>query len=138
MEDGVTAISTWQIIVGLLTTVLTTGGVGYLLVEHLLNKKLKHEEVRSQQADNVEKAVSYGVPMIQLYKEIDRIIAEKTDPIMTKLNEATERIRDLEDNYCCYRDSCEMRIRNRKDAERAETVDPKENIERYGRTKGNS
>lgn len=119
---------------GFLQNLLTTGGVLLLLVKAFIDRGKTKEEIKAQQTENVDKAVAYGIPMIQIYKEIDNIVEKKMEPLMSKLSEATDRIKDLEDNYCCYRDACAIRIRNRADAETEQKQQETESYEHTIRT----
>lgn len=99
------------IVTGLLTALCTAGGVIYLCVQKWFDKDKDKEEVKHQQGENIKEAVEYGVPMITIYNEIDKIVESKTRPIQEKLDAALTRIDILEDNYCCYRTECERRVR---------------------------
>lgn len=116
MEDYSTWSGALPGVWGFLQNLLTTGGVLFLIAKAIIDRPKTKEEIKAQQTENVDKAVAYGIPMIQIYKEVDAIVEKKTQPILTELKEQTARIKDLEDNYCCYRDQCDFRIRNRADA----------------------
>lgn len=112
-------IGTFEIIVGL----LSGGSVIYLIVESIINHRKRREEVKASQVDSVEKAVNYGIPMVQLYEEIDRIVEKKTSPILERLDEAVSELETIKAHWCCYRDACEMRILNARDARMADPDD---------------
>lgn len=115
MEGEVTSL--WPTIFSVIVPLLSAGGVIYLLVDSYINRKKNKEEVKSQQVDNVEKAVSYGIPMIEIYKEIDKIVDSKTAPILAELKTTRAEMETLKNTYCCYRELCEMRLRTKEDAE---------------------
>lgn len=116
MEEAGITIQLWQIIVGALVTLCSVGGVVYLIVEHLLNKDKTAEEVKQQQVENVKQAVEYGIPMVEIYKEIDKIIEAKNAPILAELKE-------IKENWCCYREACAHRVRNEADAKKMSSND---------------
>lgn len=100
---------------GVLQNLLTTGGVIFLIVKAIIDRPKTKEEVKAQQTENVDRAVAYGIPMIQIYKEVDDIVEKKLQPIRAEYAQQAERMRVLEDNYCCYREHCADRIRNKND-----------------------
>lgn len=100
---------------GILQNLLTTGGVIFLIVKAIIDRPKTKEEIKAQQTENVDKAVAYGIPMIQIYKEVDDIVEKKLQPIREAYARQAERMKVLEDNYCCYREPCANRIRNKND-----------------------
>lgn len=109
-------MDTIGIIVGLITALCTTGGIIYLVVEKLFSRKQDREDVKHQQVENKKETIEYGITMVSIYNEIDKIVESKTAPIQDKLDQALTRIDNLEENWCCWREDCPQRIRSRKDA----------------------
>lgn len=107
----------------IITTLAVSGGIVYLIVERILNHKKYKEEVKHQQVENKKEAIEYGLPMVEIYNEIDKIVESKTRPIQDKLDKALGRIDNLETNWVCWRQNCDFRLRNKKDAESEEVID---------------
>ena len=114
MEEEVTLI--WPTLLEVIIPLFSSGGVIYLLIQSWLHRRKNREELKSQQVDNVEKTVSYGIPMIEIYKEIDKIVDSKTAPILAELKTTREEMDTLKNTYCCYREICDMRMRTKDDA----------------------
>lgn len=107
----------------IITSLAVTGGVLYLVVEHLLKNKQYKEEVKHQQVENKKETIEYGLPMVEIYNEIDKIVESKTKPIQDKLDKALGRIDNLETNWVCWRQNCDFRLRNKMDAKSEEVID---------------
>lgn len=113
----------WEAIISIVPPLLMTGGVIYLIVEKLFDRRREKAEVKRIEVEMQREAAESSVPMLAMYEEIRKIVAKETDPIQEKLDKALERIDTLEKNYCCFREGCEMRIRNEKDAMRDEVIE---------------
>lgn len=114
MEGEITSL--WPALLEIIIPLFSGGGVIYLLIQGWLERKKNREEIKSHQVENVEKTVSYGIPMIEIYKEIDKIVDSKTSPILAELKTTREEMETLKNTYCCYREICDMRMRTKDDA----------------------
>ena len=88
-----------------------TGSVGYLIVEHVLTKDKRREDVKKQKIANGKDVIGNGVSMLDLYKEMDSIVESKTKPLETKIDLLNERL----DKFGCFRRNCAERVRNEED-----------------------
>lgn len=95
---------------------LATGGVGYLVIEHLLNKNRKKEELKQQKVATNKDILGNGVSMLDLYKEMDVIVESKTKPLEEKIDQLNAKL----DKYGCFNSSCAVRVRYKGNNEKAE------------------
>lgn len=110
---------TAEVITSLVSSLLVSGGVVYLVVEKLFSRKQDQAEAKHREVESVRDTVEYGIPMISIYNEIDKIVEGKTRPIQDKLDMALKKIDVLEENACFKRD-CPTRISKKKHLERLE------------------
>ena len=89
--------------IGILTLVLSGGGVSYLIIEKLFSR-------RQDKADAHGKEVENSLQIAELYKEVDSIVMSKTKPLETKLDKALDELNDIRTHWCCYRAECKERI----------------------------
>lgn len=94
-----------------------TGGVGYLLIERLLDKNKNKEALKQQQAATSKDIIGNGVSMIELYKEVDQIVESKTKPLEDKIDILTNKI----ERFGCFRENCRERLRNELDSHVTQT-----------------
>lgn len=104
----------WLTIIG---SLCTTGGIIYLIVQKMFDKRKDKADVKHKEVLSKKETVEYGITMVSIYNEIDKIVESKTQPIQDKLDHALSRIDDLEENWCCFREKCKMRLHNRREAE---------------------
>ena len=109
-------------LIRLITGLFTTGGIFYLLVEKVCGVRESQAKVKHQEVENKKETVEYGVSMVTIYNEIDKIVESKTRPIQTKLDKALDRINQLE-KYYCYKENCPDREQRDKDCVRAHFID---------------
>nr|DAH69502.1 MAG TPA: Nitrosopumilus output domain 5 [Caudoviricetes sp.] len=109
-------------IVKLVTGLFTTGGLFYLLVDKFFGLGESRANIKRQEVENKKETIEYGISMVSIYNEIDKIVESKTMPIQMKLDEALDRIDQLESKYCCYREDCPDRILRSADCERMEIL----------------
>lgn len=89
-----------------------TGSAGYLIIEHVLNKDTRKEDVRKKKIENKKDVIGNGVSMLDLYKEVDSIVESKTKPLEIKIDQLNEKL----DKFGCFRRDCGKRLRNEEDA----------------------
>lgn len=93
----------WETIVTLITALLTSGGILYLIVEKLFSRKKDKAEVKSAEIQN-------GNDVADLYNKIDEIVERKTAPIKSELGEVKGQLDEIKSHWCCYREECAQRI----------------------------
>ena len=93
----------WSAVIGSLVTIFTTGGVAYLIVERLFDRKKDNAEAKSAEIHN-------GNDVADLYNKIDEIVERKTAPIKNELSEVKGKLANIESRWCCYREDCRDRV----------------------------
>lgn len=77
-------------------TLLSSGGVLYLIAEKILNRNRDKADVQST-------VISNSNEIADLFNKIDEIVESKTAPIR-------EELKDIKENWCCYRANCAERL----------------------------
>lgn len=116
----------WTTIINSFISLCATGGVVYLIVDKLFARKETKAKIKHQEVENKKETIEYGVSMVSIYNEIDKIVESKTKPIQEKLDHALTRIDDLESNWCCFREDCEFRIRSRRHMQKVKALTDEE------------
>lgn len=104
-------------IISLVSALCVSGGVIYLVVQKLFERAKDKAEVRQQDTESKRATVEFGIPMIQIYNEIDKIVESKTAPIKEKLDTALDKIEILEEN-ACFKKECVSRVTKKSYLER--------------------
>lgn len=116
-------------IISIVTGLCGAGGIIYLIVDKWLTRRESRASVKHQEVENKKETVEYGITMVSIYNEIDKIVESKTRPIQDKLDHALVRIDDLEKNWCCFREDCYYRARSRKELLKHKTLtDAEQNL----------
>lgn len=98
------------------------GTLIYMIVDKSLLSRGEKATAASTEKDNQQKDVDTGLKALDMYKEVREIVKEEQKPLLEELTAVKEHLRDIQENYCCYRDKCDLRIRNKRDAENAITL----------------
>ena len=85
--------------INILAEVLGAGGVVYLLVDKFFLGKKDKVGINKDVIGN-------GTQMVDLYKQIDDIVTEKTKPLEEKIDHLTNML----NQWGCYRDPCDSRL----------------------------
>ena len=93
----------WSAIIEGIVTFGTTGGVLYLIVEKLFERKRNNVETKTVEISN-------GNEVADLYNKIDEIIERKTAPIKSELIEVKGQLEEIKSTWCCYKEGCKERI----------------------------
>lgn len=93
----------WSAIIEGIVTFGTTGGVLYLIVEKLFERKRNNVETKTVEISN-------GNDVADLYNKIDEIIERKTAPIKSELIEVKGQLEEIKSTWCCYKEGCKERI----------------------------
>lgn len=93
----------WSSIISLVTALLATGGVIYLIVQKLFERKRDSADTQTVQIHN-------GNDVADLYNKIDEIVERKTAPITSELNDVKGQLEEIKSTWCCYKDGCLERI----------------------------
>lgn len=80
-----------------------TSGILLFVLERLFFRKRDKADTKGKDIENASSIAS-------LYKEIDSIVQEKTQPIEDKLDKALAEMDDIKRHWCCYRSGCEERM----------------------------
>jgi len=80
----------------ILTSILASGSVVYLIVERLFDRAKDKAEATKVKTE----AVGDAIP---LYRDIREIVKAEVEPLKAELEY-------LKEHYCCYREECEMRL----------------------------
>lgn len=88
----------------LLTSILASGSVVYLIVERLFDRAKDKADAAKANAE----AVGDAIP---LYREIREIVKAEVEPLKAELEY-------LKQHYCCYREECEMRLQFKPNPDR--------------------
>ncbi len=88
-------------------TVGTSGGVLYLIVEKLFERKKNKAETKTLEIAN-------GNEVADLYNKIDEIVERKTAPIKGELSEVRGQLEEIKSTWCCYKENCSDRVLYRK------------------------
>ena len=83
----------------IIAQLLGAGGVIYLLVDKFFLGKKDKVGINKDVLGN-------GTQMVDLYKQIDDIVTEKTKPLEEKIDHLTSMLNE----WGCYRDPCESRL----------------------------
>lgn len=86
-----------------IVTIGTTGGVLYLLVEKLFERRKNTAETKTVEISN-------GNEVADLYNKIDEIVERKTAPIKSELIEVKGQLEEIKSTWCCYKEGCKDRI----------------------------
>lgn len=97
----------WSAIIGALVTISTAGGVLYLIVERLFDRK-------KDNASTTAVEISNDNDIADLYNKIDEIIERKTAPIKRELVEVKGQLEEIKSTWCCYKEDCDSRILYKK------------------------
>ena len=93
----------WSAIIEGIVTFGTTGGVLYLFVEKLFDRKRNNAEAKTVEISN-------GNEVADLYNKIDEIVERKTAPIKSELTEVKGQLDEIKITWCCYKEGCKERI----------------------------
>ena len=93
----------WSAIIEGIVAFGTTGGVLYLIVEKLFERKRNNVETKTVEISN-------GNDVADLYNKIDEIIERKTAPIKSELIEVKGQLEEIKSTWCCYKEGCKERI----------------------------
>ena len=94
--------------VEIVSLVLGSGSVTYLLIDKLFSRRHDRAEAKS-------KEVETGSQILDLYKEIDVIVQEKLRPVMAKQDETLAELLEIKQHWCCYRQQCPERLLYKSD-----------------------
>lgn len=83
----------------IIAQLLGAGGVIYLLVDKFFMGKKDKVGINKDVLGN-------GTQMVDLYKQIDDIVSEKTKPLEEKIDHLTNML----NQWGCYRDPCDSRL----------------------------
>lgn len=97
----------WSAIIEGIVTFGTTGGVLYLIVEKLFERKRNNVETKTVEISN-------GNEVADLYNKIDEIVERKTAPIKSELTEVKGQLEEIKSHWCCYREDCNNRLLYKK------------------------
>ena len=97
----------WSAIIEGIVTFGTTGGVLYLIVEKLFERKRNNVETKTVEISN-------GNEVADLYNKIDEIVERKTAPIKSELIEVKGQLEEIKSHWCCYREDCNNRLLYKK------------------------
>ena len=76
------------------------GGVLTYFIQKIIDKFLNKDKDKEDVKEHV---ISNSNEIAKLYLKIDEIVEAKTAPIIEELTE-------IKQNWCCYRQNCDMRI----------------------------
>lgn len=93
----------WSAIIEGIVTFGTTGGVLYLFVEKLFDRKRNNAEAKTVEISN-------GNEVAELYNKIDEIVERKTAPIKSELIGVKGQLEEIKSTWCCYKEGCKERI----------------------------
>lgn len=93
-------------ILGFLGGVFSVSGVGYAVVQHWLNRDKNKVEVKQQEVATHKDILGNGFSMMDIYKEIDVIVASKTKPLEDKIDYLSGQLQ----KYGCFRSPCKIRL----------------------------
>lgn len=107
----------WQILIEMIVAIGGFEAIKYLI--NLASNKSKEKaaaqhmaaQAKAKEIENSSKAAEY-------YTEIKAIIEKETGPIKEELAITNARLKDIQDNWCCYRMACNQRLKYKE-----ETVD---------------
>lgn len=88
-------------------TLCTTGGVLYLIVDKLFERRRNRAETNTVEISN-------GNEIADLYNKIDEIVERKTAPIKNELAEVKGRLEEIKSTWCCYKEGCKERVLYKK------------------------
>lgn len=94
----------WSVIITSIIGLLSTGGVVYLIVEKLFERKKAKADANTVEIANAN-------DIADLYNKIDEIVERKTAPIKDELSEVKGKLEEIKSNWCCYKEGCTDRIR---------------------------
>lgn len=136
----------WQVlleILGVVGALTGTGTLLYLLIDKKVLSKGEKAQAEGQEKDNQAKDVDTGLNAINFYKEIREVVNEELKeaqkPLIDELilvkgqfEDVKTELKTIKDNWCCYRDRCEMRIRSAQDAVVDDKTHGKDFIDKMG------
>lgn len=93
----------WADIINTIVTLATTGGVVYLIIEKLFERKRSKAETKTVEISN-------SNDVADLYNKIDDIVERKNAIIKTELREVKQQLEEIRGHWCCYREECNSRI----------------------------
>jgi len=106
-----------SVIVSIISALCCVGGVVYMVVEKLMDKPKTNAEIKQMDESVKKDSIDTGLQALQFHQQFEEVIEARVEKAVAPVLENQERIvaelRDIKENWCCYRDNCNMRIKHK-------------------------